>query len=217
LGNIPLNLFFITGLLFVWNLAIIHLVSKWVYNFILKKYNGVPAEYVGRKIVHIFNGGITALLVPIFYEGYYWIVIVSAFLFTGYIYFRRRWRLMYWFQVKENAYEVNFALMYGITLMIGVAVGDIWVGLIPILFMSFGDSATGLIRAFTQRRRIKSWDGTVAMIVVCSVIGYWKLGWYGVLVGIVVSFIEKIPRIDDNITVPIVAAILVYLNIFIIQ
>jgi dolichol kinase len=83
--------------------------------------------------------------------------------------------------------------------------------------MSFGDSATGLIRAFTQKRRIKSWDGTIAMIVVCSVIGYWKLDWYGVLVGIVASFIEKIPRIDDNITVPIVSAILVYLHKFIVQ
>ncbi len=214
--NIPLDLLFITGLLFVWNLAIIHIVSKWVYDF-FKKYEGVPAEYVSRKIVHIFNGGITALLVPIFYEGYYWIVIVSAFLFASYIYFRRRWRLMYWFQVKDNAYEVHFALMYGITLMIGVVLGDVWVGLIPILFMSFGDSATGLIRAFTQRRRIKSWDGTVAMIVVCSVIGYWKLGWYGVLSGVVVSFIEKIPRIDDNITVPIMTAILVYLKNFLIQ
>ena len=211
-----MDLLFITGLLFVWNLAIIHIVSKWVYDF-FKKYEGVPAEYVSRKIVHIFNGGITALLVPIFYEGYYWIVIVSAFLFASYIYFRRRWRLMYRFQVKDNAYEVHFALMYGITLMIGVVLGDVWVGLIPILFMSFGDSATGLIRAFTQRRRIKSWDGTVAMIVVCSVIGYWKLGWYGVLSGVVVSFIERIPRIDDNITVPIMTAILVYLKNFLIQ
>jgi dolichol kinase len=168
-ANIPLNLLFITALLFVWNLAIIHLLSKWVYNC-FKKYEGIPAEYIGRKIVHIFNGGITGLLVPIFYEGYYWIVTVSAFLFASYIYFRRRWRLMYWFQVEENAYEVHFALMYGLTLMIGVMLGDVWIGLIPILFMSFGDSATGLIRAFTQKRRIKSWDGTVAMIVVCSVL-----------------------------------------------
>lgn len=214
--NIPLNLLFITGLLFAWNLTILHFVSKWIYDF-FKEYENIPAEYISRKIVHIFNGGITALLVPIFYEGYYWIVVVSAFLFAGYISFHRMWRLMYWFQIKENAYEVHFALMYGITLMIGVVLGDIWIGLIPILFMSFGDSATGLIRAFTQQRRIKSWDGTIAMIVVCSIIGYWQLGWYGVLAGIVVSFIEKIPRIDDNITVPIATLIIVYLKKLLIQ
>ena len=195
MANTPLDLLFITVLLFVWNLAIIHFVSKWVYDF-FKKYEGVPAEYVGRKIVHIFNGGITALLVPIFYEGYYWIVIVSAFLFASYIYFHRRWRLMYWFQVKENAYEVHFALMYGITLMIGVVLGDVWVGLIPIFFMSFGDSATGLIRAITQKRHVKSWEGSLAMFLICSIIGFLSLGVYGVIVGSIATLVEKIPEIN---------------------
>jgi phytol kinase len=207
---ISLDLLLITGLLFVWNLIVIHIVSKWFYDY-FKKFEGIPAEYVGRKIVHIFNGGITALVVPVFYEGYYWIVTVSAFLLSSYLFFHRRGRLMYWFQVKENAYEVHFALMYGLALMIGVLLGDVWIGLIPMLFMSFGDSATGLIRAFTQRRRVKSWDGTIAMIIVCSVIGYWKLDLYGVLLGIIVGFIEKLPKIDDNVSVPIVTAMLVYL------
>jgi dolichol kinase len=205
-----MDLLLITSLLFIWNFIIIHNVSRWFYDY-FKKYEGVPAEYVGRKIVHIFNGGITALLIPIFYEGYYWVVTVSALLFASYLYLHRRWRLLYWFQVKENAYEVHFALVYGLTLMIGVMLGDVWIGLIPMLFMSFGDSATGLVRAFTQRKRVKSWDGTVAMMIVCVGIGYWTLGWYGVLLGLVVSFIEKIPKIDDNITVPLVSAILVYL------
>jgi len=216
MDNIPFDIFLITGLLFLWNFTIIHFVSRWVYGY-FKKFEGVPAEYISRKVVHILNGGVTALLVPVFYESYYWIVTVSAFLLAGYIYFRRRWRLMYWFQVKENAYEVHFALAYGATLMIGVILGDVWIGLIPILFMSFGDSATGLVRAFTQRRRVKSWDGTIAMFVVCSVIGFWKLSWYGVLLGVIVSFVEKIPEIDDNITVPIVAVMLVYLESFLPQ
>ncbi len=58
----------ITGLLLAWNLFVLHLLTKWVYNFVLR-YNNVPAAYVGRKIVHIFSGGITAILIPIFYEG----------------------------------------------------------------------------------------------------------------------------------------------------
>lgn len=209
-----LDVIIVTGLLFLMNLAIIHFVSKWVYEY-FKTIEGIPAEYVGRKVVHILNGGVTALLVPIFYEGYFWIVTVSSFLLAGYIYFWRRYRLMYWFQVKENTYEIHFALAYGIILMIGVILGDVWIGLIPMLFMSFGDSATGLVRAFTQKRQVKSWDGTVAMFVVCSIIGFWKLGWYGILLGIVVSLVEKIPEIDDNITVPIVAAFLVYFERFV--
>jgi len=47
---------------------------------------------------------------------------------------------------------------------------------------------------------------------VSSVIGLWKFGWYGVLLGAVVSLVEKTPRIDDNVTVPIVTAALVSLK-----
>lgn len=49
----------------------------------------------------------------------------------------------------------------------------------------------------------------------CCVFGYRFLEalLYGVLLGVVVSLVEKIPKIDDNITVPIVAAALVYLEI----
>jgi len=122
------------------------------------------------------------------------IVTVSAFLLASYIYIRRRWKLMYWFQVRENAYEVHFALVYGVILMVGMFLGDVWIGLVPMLFMSFGDSATGLVRAFTQRRQVKSWDGTAAMFIICSIIGFWRLSWYGVLLSMIVSFVEKMPK-----------------------
>jgi dolichol kinase len=203
----------ITALLVVWNLAVIHYISKWFYDY-FKKYKGVPADYVGRKIVHIFGGGVTALLAPMFFEGYYWIVTISAFLLAGYVYFRRRWKLMYWFQVKQNAYEVHFSVAYGLILIVGLLLGDVWAGLVPMLFMSFGDSATGLVRAFTQRRQVKSWDGTVAMFIVCSIIGFWRFSWYGVFLGGGASIVEKTPGIDDNVTVPVVTVILVYLKNF---
>ena len=206
-----MDLILITGLLFIWNLVVIHFISKWIYEY-FRTFKDIPAEYVGRKIVHIFGGGVTALIIPTFYEGNYWVVTVSAFVLAGYIYFRRRWKLMYWFQVKENEYEVHFALAYGFILLIGVLLGDVWIGLIPMLFMSFGDSATGLVRAFTQKRHVKSWDGTVAMFCVCSIIGFWKFGFYGLLMSIVTSLVESIPRIDDNITVPFVSAALVFLG-----
>lgn len=199
----------ITALLFLWNLLVIHVISKWFYTYCIR-FEDVPAVYVGRKIVHILGGGITALLIPRFYEGFYWIVSVSAWVLAGYVYYRRKHRPMYWFQVQDNAYEVHFSLAYGTILLAGMLVDDIWVGLIPTLFMSFGDSATGLVRAFTQRKQVKSWDGTVAMMVVCSLIGYWKMSWYGLFVGIIVSLVEKIPNIDDNLTVPTLSALLVW-------
>jgi dolichol kinase len=204
-----LKVIIITALLFLWNLLVIHVISKWFYTYFIR-FEDVPAVYVGRKIVHILGGGVTALLIPRFYEGFYWIVSVSAWVLAGYIYYRRKRRPLYWFQVQDNAYEVHFSLAYGTILLAGMLVGDIWVGLIPTLFMSFGDSATGLVRAFTQRKQVKSWDGTVAMMVVCSLIGYWKMGWYGLFIGIMVSLVEKIPNIDDNLTVPALSALLVW-------
>jgi len=202
----------ITGLLGVWNLGVIHYISKGFFEF-FKKYESIPAEYIGRKIVHIFGGGITALLIPVFYDGYYKVVASMAFLLATYVFARRKMKRMYWFQVEDNSFEVNFAVVYSVMILVGHYLGDIWIGLLPILFMSFGDAVTGLVRAFTKKRRVKSWDGTVAMFLVSSIFGFWRLGSYGILVALIVSLVEKIPRIDDNITVPIVASICSYLKV----
>lgn len=167
---------------------------------------------MGRKIIHIFCGGIIALLIPIFYAGYYEFVILSAYGLGAYLLFWRKYKLLYWFQVKENAYEVHFTLAYGSVLLIGVLLQDLMVGLIPLLFMSFGDSVTGLVRAITQKRQVKSMDGSIAMFLLCSIIGFLYLGIYGIIVGAIATLIERIPKIDDNITVPLITALLVYIQ-----
>jgi dolichol kinase len=201
----------VTLLLALWNFLVLHVLSRAAYNR-AKRLEGVPAEYVGRKVVHVLGGGVTTLFLPLFYEGYYWVVVISALLLAAYVEARRRWRPLKWFQIRENAYEVHFAIAYGGILAVGLALGNVWIGLVPMLFMSFGDSATGLVRAFTQRRHVKSWDGTLAMFVVCGIIGVWRLGWYGVPVALAASMVERIPNIDDNITVPVLSAFLVYLR-----
>lgn len=201
----------ITGLLLIWNLFVINYLAKWVYN-IVQKHKDIPAAYIGRKIVHIFGGGITAVLIPIFYEGYYGLVTLSAFGLATYLLMKRHYNLMYWFQIKENMYEVHFAIAYGTILLVGVTLQNLMIGLIPLLFMSFGDSATGLIRAVTQKRHVKSWEGSLAMFLICSIIGYSLLGIFGIFVGAAATLVEKIPGIDDNITVPAITALLVYLH-----
>ncbi len=206
-----MQLLMVTAALFVWMFVVMQFLSRWAYGY-CKRFEGVPCEYVGRKVVHSAGGGIVTLLIPIFYEGQFWIVVVSAFLLAGYVVFRRKWRPMYWFQVRENAYEVHFALAYGTVLAVGVAVGNVWVGLIPMLFMSFGDSATGLVRACRQRRHVKSWDGTIAMLAVCICFGVWRLGLYGVPVAVGASLVERVPGVDDNVTIPVLSAALVYLQ-----
>ncbi|MBT8172052.1 hypothetical protein KJN74_04195 [Candidatus Bathyarchaeota archaeon] len=203
----------ITTLLLAWNLFVVNYIAKWFYNYV-KQYKDIPAEYIGRKIVHIFSGGITAILVPIFYEGYYWLVTVSAFGLGLYLIYKRYTKPMYWFQIEENKYEAHFAFAYGTILLVGVILQNLLIGLIPLFFMSFGDSATGLIRAVTQKRHIKSWEGSLAMFIICTIIACTFLGSYGLIVGIAATLVEKIPGIDDNITVPIITGLLVYLQGF---
>jgi dolichol kinase len=204
----------ITLILLLWNLFVINYLTKWTYNFV-SRYRNIPAEYIGRKIVHIFGGGLTALLIPLFYEGNYGLVTLSAYGLAAYLLISRKCNMLYWFQIKENRYEVHFAIAYGTILLVGVILQNILIGIIPILFMSFGDSATGLIRAVTQKRHVKSWEGSIAMLIICSTIGYLLLGTCGIFVGIVATLVEKIPRIDDNITVPLTTAMLVYIQTFI--
>ena len=89
------------------------------------------------------------------------------------------------------------------------------IGLLPILFMSFGDAVTGFVRAFTQRRMVKSWDGTVAMFLISVVFAVWRLGSGGILVAAIVSLVERNRVIDDNIAIPIVAAFcMIVANLF---
>ena len=204
-------LLIITGLLLLWNLFVTNYLAKWTYNFV-SKYEDIPSEYIGRKIVHIFGGGVTALIIPQFYEGNYGLVTISAYGFAVYLLLCRKYHMLYWFQIKENMYEVHFAIAYGTTLLIGVYLQNLMTGLIPLLFMSFGDSATGLVRAVTQKKHVKSWEGSFAMFLICSTIGYLLLGFYGIIVGTVAALVEKIPGIDDNITVPLVTAFLVHIQ-----
>jgi len=209
------QILWITGLLLLWNLFVIHYPAKWVYTF-ARRHKDVPAPYVGRKFVHIFCGGVTAILIPLFYEGYFELVTIAAFGLAFYLFFRRRHKPMYWFQIKENMYEVHFAFAYGAILFISVLLQNLLVGLIPLYFMSFGDSATGLVRAVTQKRHVKSWEGSLAMLSICTIIGYALLGTYGILIGAAATLIEKIPGIDDNVTIPLLTGALVYMQPFLV-
>ncbi len=194
----------------IWNMAVLHYVSKGFYDWAKGK-EDLPATYISRKVVHILAGGVTTLLIPVLFKGNYWLVVVAALLLASYVHLRRSWKPLYWFQVGQNSYEVHFALAYALVLSVGVLLNNIWVAIIPMLFMSFGDSATGLVRAWRQKKHVKSWDGTIAMFSVCSVIAYPILGLLGILLAFMASLVERIPNVDDNITVPTLSAAMVYL------
>ncbi|MCD6088480.1 dolichol kinase, partial [Candidatus Bathyarchaeota archaeon] len=77
-------------------------------------------------------------------------------------------------------------------------------------FMSIGDAVTGLLRNMIFKRRTKSWWGNFAMAITITPIGFAILGTTGAVAALICSFVEhyEFGVIDDNITVPLTALVL---------
>jgi len=206
-----LNDFLITIPLFIWVLFVMKYISRWVFNFAIKKgYQPSSAAYFGRKIIHIFASGITALLVPFLFKEPF-LPFLSALILAIYTYLPHRKKKIYqWFQLKTNVHEVNFSLMWGLSILIGWFFDKtFWLGVIPALFMSFGDGLSGVVRNLKYKRRIKAWEGSLAMFLICALIGS-KMGFVGILAALFATLVEKTEIIDDNISVPIISFLILF-------
>lgn len=205
----------ITGLLFSWVIFVATVLTKTLYGIMKKK--GVDhyvAIYYNRKVIHMLAGGVCALAVPFVFRTAI-LPLIMAMLLAIFIYTPHRLgKIMYWFQTNENAYEVSFCIMWGIIISLGwwLSGGNYWFGVLPVLFMSFGDAVTGIIRNYVYRRRTKSWWGNLAMAALSMSLGT-ILGIAGVIAGGVASFVEHFEfyPIDDNVTVPSVSFLILML------
>lgn len=198
----------------LWEIFVIKVLTKKLYHVLKSK--GLPENvvvYYNRKIIHIAAGG-AVLLVPIIYKEP-WIPVGLTLLLTALVVKSRKKedKFMYWFQTKDNDYEVHFLVMTVIMLSLGYALGDPWCGVLPIAFMAIGDGVTGIIRNALFKRRTKSWWGNLGMLITNVIIGSIK-GVPGMISGAVAAIVEKFEffggKIDDNVTVPLVSFILLY-------
>jgi len=195
-----------------WMFFVIKFLARWTFNFAVKK--GFPEKssiYFGRKIIHIFGSGLITLSVPFLFKEPF-IPALTAFLLAIYNFWpHKKGRLYHWFQDEENIHEVNFCIMWGVILLLGwIFDNSFWLGVIPLLFVSFGDGITGIVRNLKYKRRTKAWEGSLAMLIICSLIGF-KVGFPGVLAAIFATIAERIEIIDDNISIPLVSFLTLYL------
>lgn len=205
--------FLITIPILLWVFFVMKVISRWIYNFAIKKgYTPDSATYFGRKTIHFFASGLVALLIPILYKEPF-IPFLSAILLAVYTFLlHKKDKLESWYQIKNNTKEVNFSIMGAISILIGWRFDrTFWLGVIPILFMSFGDGITGIIRNIKYRKRTKSWEGSIGMLLVCILIGL-RMGWAGIIAGVLATIVEKIVPIDsnimdDNIAIPVASLI----------
>jgi phytol kinase len=193
-------------IIFVYVLGVVY-GTRLTYNLFMKR--NVPpnvAKYYNRKLIHIFAGGVPTLLFPILFSAVTIpLVLVSLLALITYIP-HKVGKLFYWFQVKENMFEVNFVIAWGFAIGLSwIITGSPIYGVIPAAFMSFGDAATGVLRNLVYKRRTKSWLGNIAMVIVCIPIGYYYAMWAGVVAAIIASVIEhfEFGPIDDNILITV--------------
>lgn len=72
----------------------------------------------------------------------------------------------------------------------------------------FGDAAAALVGIRWGKKELgqKSFAGTIAMLVVSVIIGWFVLGWIGVVMGVVATLAEAlVTKINDAVTIPLFA------------
>jgi hypothetical protein len=200
-------------ILLSWVNIVVLYITKKLYIFMRNKgYNHHVAVYFNRKIIHVLAGGLVAVLVPFLFKSFI-LPLSLGILFAVVTYIpHKTGKLMYWFQDPENYYEVNFCIVWALIITLGwIIFGRPEIAIIPVLFMAFGDAATGFVRNLMFKRRTKSWWGNLAMAAVSIPIGS-LIGIAGIVAAIFASFIEhyEFKYIDDNITVPLVSFIIIY-------
>ncbi|MEM2896971.1 MAG: dolichol kinase [Candidatus Bathyarchaeia archaeon] len=213
--------------IFIWIIIVVSVISKAVYEIGKKRYkNDYVGIYFARKVIHMLAGGLAAILVAMGLFKTPMMPLIMAMVLAFICYWpHHKNKLMYWFQDPNNTYEVNFCFAWSILITLGwlFANGEHWwFGVVPILFMAFGDGITGIVRNVVFKRRTKHWIGNLAMFAFCAPMGYFLGSFHeiGVLAAFAGSFIEHFEKIgkyyiDDNVTVPSISfAILVFFTMF---
>ncbi len=192
----------------VWVLLVVHVVARWFY----KRYS----NYRARKAIHYFAGAIAALMAPFFFKTPYVFPLVCFLLFIYTYIPHARKRLMYWFQIPGLYGEVYFTFSYFVLFSIFWEL-DIWIAVTAALFMALGDGITGIIKEKYYGRREQehavkglNW-GNLAMFLVCAPIGFAFKGIPGLVAAVYASLVEAFEGIDDNVTVPLGSAAIMWL------
>lgn len=156
--------------------------------------------WINRKLIHLSSSPAVLVYMFVFKEPYVFFSFATAFTLILFIPHLRS-RELNWFQVKRNFGEVFYTLSFAVLSISLWDINRILAGT-AMLFMSIGDSVTGMIRSRFVTVRKKHWSGTLGMLVTCVAIGAIMLGVKGMILSTVATLAEYQPWIDDNLTVP---------------
>ena len=194
----------------LWLFVLVAWISVVVF-WISKKVAELQNLYVARKVIHILSGGLVAVLTPYLFKSPAIPLIGGIGMTVLTLLPRLRGEKFDWFQVEGNLGEVYFCITWTLVI-VGLWYIDLNAGVAAALFMSVGDGVTGIVRNIVYKRWSKGVAGSVAMLLVSLPIGIIYKGYIGAVAAIVATLVERWPKVDDNLTVPTLSALVMVLG-----
>ena len=212
------------AVLAVYAFIVIYSTKKTYEWFIKKGVKKHEAIYYNRKLIHIFAGGVISLFVPFVFTSPWYPLLCGLGLTVFTFGSHKGEKTLYWFQTEKDFNDVNFCLMWGVTIFVlWIITNNPWIAIIPSAFMALGDGITGIVRNLAFRERSKHPIGNLYMVCVCLPLGYYlfvlggraELAVVGVIAAIVASVVERyeIGPLDDNILITIGSSVVIYLGL----
>ncbi len=182
---------------------------------------GTHANY-HRKLWHFTGGAVVVAALVIFAPSKLWaIVILAAALVLMIVidlvrYFSRRGKRLFWkhlgFLTSEKEKKgPTTSLFYAASLLVCVLIFPVYAAIGGVISLAAGDSMAAIVGRRYGKLRIggKSIEGglTNAVVAFCLIFIFVRsvhIAAAGALAGAIVEMFE-IPRLDDNITVPLAA------------
>jgi len=176
---------------------------------------------IKRKFVHSLSllFVIIYLVVESFYDERVALMslIGILFLFLLIDYFRvvRKCRIPLfhgiWREKEKNKLGGNVFLIIGV--IIALAVFDFEIALAALLITAFGDMAAAIVgvgfgKHYLSKKKTKTWEGTIAGLVVNFVIGFFLIDNLPIVFGmaVVAVWVEaKLTNVDDNLAIPVLS------------
>jgi len=194
------------------NAVLLTVYNAFIILYVSRRVSQRFGTYLARKTIHLLSAGVSVLLAPFVFSDWRTPLLLGSLMvaFTLGGHFRKPFN---WFQISNNYADVYFTIACTV-LLVAFWNYNVWIGVLSALFLAWGDGLTGFVRHFVYKKRNKGIWGNIAMFLVCMALGYFMnshVGYAGFIGGAFASIVEKIERIDDNISIPFGSAILMTL------
>jgi dolichol kinase len=164
-------------------------------------------HYLTRKTAHI-AGGVVFLVAPFIFDGpAYPLTFAAGFAIImawGHFITPHLIRGVGGEGRRHTSAEVWYPIACGVAIAIGWGMlHNPWLGVLPTLFLGFGDAITGAVRTLVYGREVKGAAGSAAMLAVCCVLALLVHPyWIGLAGAVTATYFERVTiattRWDDN-------------------